>query len=331
MKKQKSLNWVLCALISGMFLWVGNAHTAKAAGEKVAEINGVAISKKDFDKQVQQVRARMAQRGRSLKDSDMGAVRENILNTLIDRELLYQASQKEGIKIAKKAVDEKIDELKKKLADDGDFSKILKKADITEAGLRTQLRQQMAVQELVKKKISKNISISDKEARAFYDSKQEFFKQPEQVRASHILIKVEAKAKKKDVKAAREKIERIQKRLKEGEDFAKLAKETSQCPSSAKGGDLGFFKRGQMVKPFEDAVFSMKTGQVSDIIRTRFGFHIVKVTGKKPAETVAFVKVKDKIKVYLKQKKVQEDVKKLVASLKKEAKIEKFLLPEPKK
>jgi len=325
MKKRKISGMVMGIFAAGMFLWVGHADAAKTTGKKVAEVNGVAISKKDFDKQMQHVQARLAQRGKLLKGAELETMKKNIVDTLIDRELLYQASRKDGIKVSKKAIDEKIDGLKKRFGKAEDFSKILNKADITEAQLRVQLKQQMAVQKLVEKKISKGISISDKEARAFYDSKQEFFKQPEQVRASHILVKVDAKAKEKDVKAARKKIEGIQERLKKGEDFAKLAKETSQCPSSAKGGDLGFFKRGQMVKPFEDAVFSMKTGQVSDIIRTRFGFHIIKATGKKPATTVAFAKVKDKIKGYLKQKKIQEGVKKLVVSLKKEAKIEKFL------
>jgi len=258
-----------------MFLWVGHADAAKITGKKVAEVNGVAISKKDFDKQMQHVQARLAQRGRTLEGADLEAMKKNVIDTLIDRELLYQASQKDGIKISKKAIDEKINELKKRFGKTEDFSQILKKADITEAQLRAQLKQQMAVQKLVEKKISKSIKVSDKEARAFYDSKPNFFKRPEQVRASHILIKVDASAKEKDVKDARKKIEGIQKKLKKGEDFAKLAKETSQCPSSAKGGDLGFFKRGQMVKPFEDAAFSMKTGQVSDIIRTRFGFHII--------------------------------------------------------
>jgi len=316
---------VMGIFVAGMLLWLGHADAAKTTGKKIAEVNGVAISKKDFDKQMQHVQARLAQRGKTLEGAELEAMKKNVVSTLIDRELLYQASQKDGIKISKKAIDEKINELKKRFGKAEDFSQILKKADITEAQLRTQLKQQMAVQKLVEKKISKSIKISDKEARAFYDSKPEFFKKPEQVRASHILVKVDANAKEKDVKAARKKIEGIQKRLKKGEDFAKLAKETSQCPSSAKGGDLGFFKHGQMVKPFEDAAFSMKTGQVSDIIRTRFGFHIIKVTGKKPATTVAFAKAEGKIKNYLKQKKVQDGVKKLVASLKKEAKIEKFL------
>jgi acyl-CoA synthetase (AMP-forming)/AMP-acid ligase II len=105
----------------------------------------------------------------------------------------------------------------------------------------------------------------------------------------------------------------------------KAAKEVSEGPSAKKGGDLGFFKRGQMVKPFEEAAFAMKPGQTSGIVRTRLGFHIIKVTDKKPESMTDFKKVEEKIKTYLKQKKVQEGVQTLIASLRKKAKIEKMM------
>ena len=148
------------------------------------------------------------------------------------------------------------------------------------------------------------------------------FKQPAQVKASHILIKVEPTADDAAKAAARKKIEEVRQKLTDGGDFAELAKEYSEGPSGPKGGDLGFFRRGQMVKPFEDAAFSMKINEVSAPVETRFGYHLIEVTDIKPEQTLAYADVKDKIAQRLKQEKIQEAAKVYVE---KDAKIEKLL------
>jgi peptidyl-prolyl cis-trans isomerase C len=155
------------------------------------------------------------------------------------------------------------------------------------------------------------------------------FKQPEQVRASHILIKVEPQADESQKAAARKKIQKIQQRLQKGEDFAALAEEFSQCPSSAKGGDLGYFRRGQMVKPFEEAAFALKPGEVSDVVETKFGYHLIKVIEKKSETTIAFEDIKDRLEQYLKQEKVQKEVSLYAQKLKEKAKVERFLTQGP--
>jgi peptidyl-prolyl cis-trans isomerase C len=149
------------------------------------------------------------------------------------------------------------------------------------------------------------------------------FKQPEQVKASHILIKVTPDADDAQKATARKKIEEIQQKLKNGGDFAALAKEYSEGPSGARGGDLGFFRHGQMVKPFENAAFGLEPGQVSDVVTTRFGYHLIKVTEKKPAKTLAYSEVKDKIGERLKQQKIEKQAGEYIDGLKKDAKIEK--------
>ena len=151
------------------------------------------------------------------------------------------------------------------------------------------------------------------------------FKQPGQIHASHILVKVEPTAAKKEKAKARKRIQKIEKKLKKGEDFGVLAKKYSEGPSATKGGDLGFFGRGQMVKPFEEAAFALSPGKVSGIVETKFGYHLIKVTDKKPATAIAFDKVKDKLKNDLKQKSIREKVDKYVKQLKDKAKVERFL------
>jgi len=143
--------------------------------------------------------------------------------------------------------------------------------------------------------------------------------------ASHILIKAEQDADKAKTLEAKEKIEMIQKRVKKGDDFAALAKEFSEGPSAPKGGDLGYFGPGRMVKPFETAAFKMEPGEVSDIVKTRFGYHLIKVMDKKPAKQVTFEEVQDKLQQFLKQQKVQKEVEAYIKQLKESAKIERFL------
>ena len=110
-----------------------------------------------------------------------------------------------------------------------------------------------------------------------------------------------------------------------GEEFAVLAKEFSEGPSSANGGDLGNFRRGQMVKPFEEAVFTLRPGEVSDIVETEFGYHLIKVIDKKPETTIAYEDIKDRLEQHLKQEKVQREVSLYVEKLKEKAKVERFL------
>ena len=124
---------------------------------------------------------------------------------------------------------------------------------------------------------------------------------------------------------ARKKIEAVQQKLKDGGDFADLAKEYSEGPSSTKGGDLGYFGRGQMVKPFENAALALKPNEVSDIVETRFGYHIIKVFDIKPEQTLAYADVKSKIIERMKQEKIEKEAGQYLDKLKKEAKIEKFI------
>ena len=119
--------------------------------------------------------------------------------------------------------------------------------------------------------------------------------------------------------------EDLQGKLQKGEDFGALAKEYSEGPSGPKGGELGYFTRGQMAKPFEDAAFAMKPGEVSGKVETRFGYHLIKVTDKTPETTMSYDDVKDRLGEFLKQKKMQEEINVYVKSLEEQAKIERFV------
>ncbi len=183
----------------------------------------------------------------------------------------------------------------------------------------------LTIKETIETKIAVNIEVPEPEVRKFYDENQEKFKQPETIKASHILVKVAPDADDAQKAKAREKIEEIRKKISDGGDFAALASEFSEGPSKNKGGDLGFFGRGKMVKAFEKVAFAMKTNEVSDPVTTRFGYHLIKVTGKKTEQIRSYGEVKDRIADYLKQNKKNEKVIQHLEKLKKSAKIEKFI------
>ena len=174
---------------------------------------------------------------------------------------------------------------------------------MSEDALAQKITRGVAIEELIKTHIIQEIAVSEEESRAFYDQNASMFEKPEQVKASHILIKTAEDATEDQKMEARKKIDDVRKKAVEGEDFAVLAKEYSEGPSNARGGDLGYFSRGQMVKPFEDVAFALKDGEISDVVETQFGYHIIIVTDHRPASVVDYETAKAQIEERLKQEK----------------------------
>ncbi len=301
------------------------AEEKKPADSKVVEINGVVITKEQFDKELNIHLDRVSRQGRQVSDDQLATLKKDILEGLIEREVLSQESQKAGIKITDQTIDEQLAAIKKRFPSEAEFKTALSKMNLTADEVKAQIARGLAIRELIEQQITSKIVITDAETRAYYDGNPQMFKQPKQVKASHILIKVDAGAAEAQKAEARKKIENVQQKLKDGADFAELAKEYSEGPSNAKGGDLGYFRRGQMVGPFENAAYAMKTNEVSDIVETRFGYHIIKVYDKKPEQTLAYADVKDKLSQRMQQEKVEKEANQYINQLKKNAKIEKYI------
>jgi peptidyl-prolyl cis-trans isomerase C len=301
------------------------AQEKKPADSKAAEINGVVITKEQFDKELNIHLDRVARQGRQMPDEQLANLKNDILEGLIEREVLYQESQKAGIKINGQKIDEQLADIRKRFPSEAEYKTALGKMNLTEDEVKMQISRGLAIRALIEQQVSSKIVITDAQTKAYYDGNPQMFKQPAQVKASHILIKVDAGADEAIKAEARKKIETVQEKVKAGGDFAELAKEFSEGPSNTRGGDLGFFRRGQMVKPFEDAAFTMKANEVSDIIETRFGYHLIKVYGIKPEQSLAYADVKDKLKQRMKQEQVEKDANLYISQLKKNAKIEKYL------
>ena len=301
------------------------AQEKQPSGENAAMVNGVAISMEQYTKELNVQLARGSQQGKQMSDDQLAALKNNILDSLIEREVLYQQSQKSGIQVSDQKVDDQLAGIKKRFPNETEYKNALSKMNLSEDEVKAQIKRGLSIRELIDQQITSKVVITDEESKAYYDKNPQMFKQPEQIKASHILIKADAKADEAQKAEARKKIEEVQKKLKDGGDFAALAKEYSEGPSSAKGGDLGYFRRGQMVKPFEEAALALKPNEVSDIVETRFGYHLIIVYDVKPAQTLAYADVKDKINQRMKQEKVEKEAVQYVDKLKKDAKLEKFL------
>ena len=158
------------------------------------------------------------------------------------------------------------------------------------------------------KSLAKAQVVTDDEVKAYYEAHTDEFSRPEQVRASHILIKLDEKADDKAVADARAKLLKVKARLAKGADFAEMAKKYSEGPSNVRGGELGWFSRGMMVPPFEEAAFDQEPGTVSDPVRTRFGWHLIKVEERREAGTEALDEVATDIKSQLAEEKAANEV-----------------------
>ena len=179
----------------------------------------------------------------------------------------------------------------------------------------------LAFQYLQKEVISK-VKVTEKDAKAYYDKNPDLFKSPEQVKARHILIQVPKEASDEDKKKQKEKADEVLKKVKAGEDFTKLAAEYSDDPGTkSKGGELGLFSKGSMVPAFEQVAFSLKPGEVSELVETEFGFHVIKVDEKKEAVAEPFETIKEKVTKQVLREKQEAKVTEFVEQALKKAKV----------
>jgi peptidyl-prolyl cis-trans isomerase C len=310
----------------------GNISLADNAAPKndkayVATVNGKGITRKEFDnalREAQKQFSRIGVKEGEKADKKLPDMKKEVMNRLIDLELLYQDSTGRAIVVEDYVLKKDMKEFKQRFKSREEFEKYLKEYNLTEDELLEQFRRRRTVQDLrniLRQEMAAKVKVSDADARAFYDRNIDKFQHPAQIRVSHILVAVSQNADEAEKKKAREKIEGIQKELKNGADFADLARKESQCESRNQGGDLGFFPRGRMVKPFDDAAFKLKPGEMSGIVETRYGYHIIKMQEKRPAGPVPFDEVKDKIKRYLAQVQIEQMYADYLKQLRKKADI----------
>ncbi|MBU5614529.1 peptidylprolyl isomerase [Geomonas azotofigens] len=299
------------------------APQAQAAEVKdaVQTVNGVAITRTEVERATRVLLSQSGQQ-QQLPPQAMQQATQAALDQLTMAELLYQEAAKTEIKDLDQQVEKKIAESKAAYPNPDAFEEALKGSGMTVAEMTRNARKSIVINTFIEERFAAKVQVSDAEAQKFYqDNLAKYFTRPENARASHILVKVDPKGSAEEKAKAKEKAEALLKRVKGGEDFAAVAKAESGCPSATVGGDLGTFGRGQMVPPFEKAVFDLKPGEISQVVESQFGFHIIKLAERHEASKVSYDEAKAKIFEYLKAEKVRQQVTAFVEELKSKAKI----------
>ncbi|OHB65140.1 MAG: hypothetical protein A2168_09365 [Planctomycetes bacterium RBG_13_50_24] len=299
-------------------------------------IDGIAIPESEIDRlikpQLEMIAKQSAQLPPTFAQQYAKQLREQVLEQTIRRHLLDQKVKEANIVITDEEVISKITEIaaaQREPLSLEEFKKKLEEYGQNFDNVKTDVRGGLARNQFMEAQWAGKINITEEDAQKYYQENTKQFETPEQVRASHILIKpkfidpnVDPNADPNEAKAkARTKTEDLLKQLKDGADFAELAKSHSTCPSAPKGGDLGFFPRGETTPAFENTAFELEIGQISEIVETEYGYHIIKVTDHKDASTTSFEQAKEGIIKQLTQKKQSEIAEEYIESLKAGAKI----------
>lgn len=229
-----------------------------------------------------------------------------VLNGYIDRSILYQEAVAGGTAITDSTHAWFVNRFIQSMGGKERLETYLGRFGISRDELEEVIRRDLMVRSFIDNNVAADVNVTEEDARAYYDKNPEFFTTKESVHARHIIVRTDSSDTPEQRAEEREKIDKALARVRSGEEFQKVAAEASEGPSAKNGGDLGYFTRADMVQPFADVAFSLEPGQVSDVVETRFGFHIIKVVDHRDAGTAAFEDVKDRLVEALQQRRVGE-------------------------
>lgn len=318
----RSFEWIGLVLVTVLLItgFADAAEPEKPEEPAAAVVNGVRIPMTILDREIQSA---MRQNPQLRSGDDVAAlrkIRKEALDDVISKELIFQEGKKAGIEARELEIDTEMAKIKQRFPSEAEYKKALKQEKLAEKDLREIVERALVRKKVLDIKIKPTVKpVTEEDIEAFYQKNKDLFAE---VQVSHILIKVASDANDQAKADAKSKMQAILAEARGGANFAELAKKHSQCPSSQNGGDLGFFPRGQMVKPFEDAAFSLEKGQISDIVETEFGYHIILAMDRKPKTQSELDEIHERIREGLYEKEVDAALKKWLETVKEKAIIE---------
>ena len=278
----------------------------------VLKVNGDTIYAAEISMVMQNI---VAQLGGPEKVEDQQQVVQMATQRVVEQKLLAQEARRFGIQANELRVAQMTQAVEQQAGGREALEASLKTRGTNMERLTAMFTEMDLARSFIEEQISPTIKVSDEEVTAFYTENPELFFADEQVHAQHIIFMAALDAEAQTAAEARAKAEEARKRALAGEDFAELARELSEGPSAPNGGDLGFFSREQMVPTFAAAAFDLEPGGISPVVRTNFGFHVIKVLEKRPAGKLPFDEVSGRVRSNLVQQKTGETVGKLLQSL----------------
>lgn len=284
----------------------------------VATVNGSAITHADLNMEINRLLPQELYH-RNVTPEKQAEIEKKALENLINAKLLSIEAKRQGLKINNSEFKKRVDAIKSSFQTKKAFENALKKSGLTTTVFEEKMREGMMVERLLEKEVK--VSLADKDLEDYYNKNREKFKEPESVRLRYIYVRInlsELDGRKKAKERAKEAYSKIM----AGSDFAKIAETYSNDMSRIKGGDVGFVHRGTMLQDIEEVAFSLKVGQVSEILETDIGYHIIKVEEKRASRYVPFKEIKDKLMKELTESMQKERLEGLIKRLRENAKIE---------
>jgi peptidyl-prolyl cis-trans isomerase C len=297
-------------------------------------INGVEISNQRFNAFYAELQrskgVNAGARGDQL--NLMKQLRKEAMDLMIERELIVQAAKASGIEVNDSAVDAELASIKEPFNTEAEFMRRLETESYTEESYREHLRDMIAAKHYVDGIRLKAMSVSDEELERFYNENSDRLTLPEQVRVRHVLLSWQPMGTGDDRKALYDKMQALLDRARAGEDFAQLATDHSNDSTRVDGGDVGMFRRGQMMPAFEHAAFALQPGEISDIVETPYGLHIIKLEERQEARLLPLEEIREQLRDHLSEEQMEAAVEAEKQRLREQAEIDILItLPDTEK
>ncbi|HPK87251.1 MAG TPA: SurA N-terminal domain-containing protein [Atribacterota bacterium] len=306
---------IVVAFIVSIFYGLGqyrrsSTTSPQQVGNLIAEVNGTGISYQQWQKAFTSFVSRYdSQTLSAISDELLASLKNNITEQLVNSTLLYQYAEKQNINVTAADLDREVEEIKSSFSSEQEFNDALRKNNLTLNQLKDNLKRQIRIDKAVQNEYDK-INISDEEIVQYYEENKSAFFQPEKRQISHILVEDEEEA------------ELLRNQLNDGLiEFEQTAKDKSICPSAEQGGDLGYIMRGQMVPEFEEVAFSLEKGELSNVVKTEYGYHILQCGDIQEEKQLTLDEAQNSIKSILAYQKQNESIQSLLAQLKENADI----------
>jgi parvulin-like peptidyl-prolyl isomerase len=284
--------------------------------EVAARVNGAGIATKELLDRADAMAAQGSAEVRSLE------FYRRVLDDLIGAELLFQQSRDRKLAATAEEVNRQMEAMRGGFPDPAQFEQALASRGLTVDGLRSQVEKNMSIQKLIESDIAPKVSVTEEAVRKFYDENSDQMRQPDRLRLRHILKQVAPDASPEVREAARAAIEKIREQASSGADFAALAREHPEDPGSAANGGELTIGQGETVPEFEQAAFALAPGGISPVVETQFGFHVIELQEKIAGKLAPYEQVQPRIRQFLQQQGVQEEIQGVVEILKKSAEVE---------
>ena len=310
----------LCITVAVLLALPAIVSADTVVEEIVARVNNSIITRTQYQREEKQLSDEAQQQDPTHAADIIAHGKRDVLRGLIDRQLLLEKGKELGI-TADTEVVKRLDEIRKQMKLDSldDLEKAAQSQGLSFEDFKQNLKSEIITQEVIKREVAPRINVSNQEIRKFYDQHKQEMAQPEQVQLSEILISTDQAGEDEEkLASAKAKAEDLVKQIRAGADFAELAKKESQDPSGAQGGDLGLFQRGKLAKQLEDVTFAMKKGDVTDVIRTRQGFVILKVTDHIAAGIPSFADAQDHVRDMMYMQRMQPKMREYLTKLREE-------------